>query len=143
MALSTVGALGLGAVAAIAFAVIGFLVTVLVSTSERAGEFALLRALGLSAGQLRRWLSLENAFLLALGMIGGIGLGLLVAALVVPFTTLAADGSVPVPGPTTVVPVAVPLLLLVLAAGLLVLTVLIIVRQVPRIRVATVLRAGE
>ncbi|MFI5261334.1 MAG: FtsX-like permease family protein [Candidatus Limnocylindrales bacterium] len=143
VALSTVGAFTLGAIAALAFAAIGFLVTVLVSTSERTGEFALLHALGLSRAQLRRWLSLEDAFLLVVGIVGGIGLGLLVAWLVLPFTTLAANGSVPVPRPAIVVPVAILAVLVALAVALLVMTVVIISRQIPRIRVANVLRAGE
>ena len=50
-----------------AFAAIGFLVSATISTNERRGEFALLRALGLSDRQLTLWLALENTFLLAAG----------------------------------------------------------------------------
>ena len=44
--LGVIGALGIGALAAMAFASIGFVVSATVSTSERLGEFALLQALG-------------------------------------------------------------------------------------------------
>ncbi|HTS14868.1 MAG TPA: FtsX-like permease family protein, partial [Candidatus Sulfotelmatobacter sp.] len=143
VALGTVGALLLGAVAAIAFAAIGFVVSAIVSTTERTGELALLRALGLSARQLRAWLSLEDAALLLLGLLGGALLGLLMAWLVLPFTTLAANGGAPVPPPVVEVPWSVGAVLGLVAVALLVATVVIIARALPRIRLATVLRAGE
>ena len=65
VALGSIGALGIGFVAAAIFAVIGFVVSAAVSARERVAEFALLRALGLSTGQLSIWLSLENAVLAA------------------------------------------------------------------------------
>ena len=63
VALGIIGALGIGFVAAALFAIVGFVVSASVSARERINEFALLRALGLSSGQLSVWLSLENAVL--------------------------------------------------------------------------------
>ena len=63
IALGIIGALAIGFVAAALFAIVGFIVSAAVSARERIAEFALLRALGLSSGQLSVWLSLENAAL--------------------------------------------------------------------------------
>ena len=62
--LGLIGILALGSLSAMIFATIGFLVTATVSANERLGEFALLRALGLSTRQLSWWLSIESLFLL-------------------------------------------------------------------------------
>ena len=73
LGLGVVGALILGALAAIVVGTIGFVVSATVSTSERFDEFAILRALGLSSRQLSAWITLENAFLLLLGTVAGLG----------------------------------------------------------------------
>ena len=75
-ALGTIGALTLGFVAAAAFAVVGFLVTAIVSARDRAAEFALLRALGLSSRQLAAWTFLEQAALVGLCLVLGTAVGL-------------------------------------------------------------------
>jgi hypothetical protein len=141
--LGIVGALGLGALAAVVFATIGFTVGATVSTSERLGELALLRALGLSGRQLSLWLTLEQVFLVAVGLVGGILLGLLLAWLVLPYATLSASGAAVVPAPVIVVPWATILPASVALAALLLVIVAILARQVPERRVSGVLRAGE
>ena len=116
--LGVVGALGLGAVAAVVFAAIGFLVGSAVSTTERIPELALLRALGLSGRQMSSWLSLEQVFLLVVGLVGGALLGLLLAWLVLPYSTLDPTGAAVVPTPVIVVPWAAILpIYFVLAVG--------------------------
>ena len=97
VALGLVGALALGSIAALAFSALGFVVTAQVSAAERTVEFALLRALGLSGRQLSGWLSLEQSFLLAVGLPAGALVGILMAWLVLPFTTLGSTGAVVVP----------------------------------------------
>jgi hypothetical protein len=141
--LGTLGALLLGSIAATAFAVVGFLVGASVATRERLGEFALLRALGLAPRQLWRWLAAENAFLLAVGVLAGTGIGLLLAWLIVPATLLGASGEPVVPAPTLQIPW--PLIGLVYAAAmaLLVATVLFVGRPLPNRSVAAILRAAE
>jgi hypothetical protein len=104
VALGLVGALALGSLAAAAFAAVGFAVTSVVSTREQLGEFALLRALGLSGGQVLAWLSLELAYLLAIGLVTGTALGVLVATLVLPFALLDRTGLPVVPSPVIEVP---------------------------------------
>ncbi|CAM3670425.1 ABC transporter permease [Nocardiopsis rhodophaea] len=62
---------------AIVIAVFGIANTMALSVLERTRESALLRALGLSRGQLRRMLSLEAVLLCLIGAGVGIGLGVL------------------------------------------------------------------
>ena len=141
--LGLIGVLGLGSVAAMLFAGIGFLVSSTISTSERIGEFALLRALGLSTTQLSLWLSIESVFLLVVGLVAGTFLGLLLAWLVLPFATLTQTGIAPVPAPAVVVPWGALLPPYLAAAVLFVLSLWLVRRQLPDIRISGVLRARE
>jgi hypothetical protein len=143
LGLGVIGILGLGSVAALAFAAIGFLVTTTVSTQERLGEFALLKALGLAPRQLLAWLSFESVALLGVGLVAGTALGLVLAWLALPFATLTASGEPPVPEPVVVVPPEALLPTLVLAVVLLVATVLLVGRLVPAARTSAVLRARD
>ncbi len=141
--LGLIGVLGLGSVAALLFAGIGFLVTSTTSTSERIGEFALLRALGLSNGQLALWLSIESVFLLAVGLGVGSGLGLVLAWLVLPFATLTQTGLAPLPSPVVLVPWEAVVPAYLGAVVLFVLSLWVVRRQLPDIRISGVLRAGS
>ena len=143
VALGILGALGLGALAALGIAAIGFLVSTSVSTSERIGEIALLRALGLAPGQAVLWLALESAFLLAFALVGGLALGQLLAWLILPFATVTATGVPAIPAPVVVVPVEAILPLVALSGLLLLVTILLIARQLTRMTVSGVLRTTE
>lgn len=143
VALGIVGALAIGSVAALIVAVIGFAVSAVVGTRERLAEFALLRALGLSSSQLSGWLSLEFAFLLAIGAAAGSALGLLLAWLVLPFVTLTEAAEVAVPPVLVSVPWTAIVVIHLLAAGALVTAVIATGRVVRRVPVAGVLRSGE
>jgi hypothetical protein len=141
--LGLIGVLGLGSLAAMLFAGIGFLVSSTISTSERIGEFALLRALGLSTGQLSLWLSIESVFLLVVGLVAGSLLGLLLAWLVLPFATLTQTGLAPVPGPIVEIPWQAIVPPYIAAILLFVLSLWLVRRQLPDIRISGVLRARE
>ena len=143
IALGTIGALQLGALAAVVFATIGFVFQAAVSTRERLAEFALLRALGVSGNQVLGWLSLEHASMLAFSLGVGTGLGLLLAWLLVPSATLTASGAAPVPAPEIVVPLTFIAGLAIGAACLLGLTLAVLARLVRRIDVAATLREGQ
>ncbi|HYO41846.1 MAG TPA: ABC transporter permease [Candidatus Limnocylindrales bacterium] len=143
LGLGVIGILGLGSVAALVFAAIGFLVTTTVSTQERLAEFALLKALGLAPRQLLAWLSFESVALLAVGLIAGTLLGLVLAWLALPFATLTASGEPPVPTPVVVVPPEALVPTLGLAVVLLLATVLLVGRLVPAARTSAVLRARD
>ncbi len=143
LGLGVIGILGLGSVAALVFAAIGFLVSTTVSTAERLGEFALLKALGLAPRQLVAWLSMESFALLVAGLVTGVGLGLLLAWLALPFATLTASGEAPVPAAVVVVPPDALLPILALALVLVGATLVIVRRQLPSARTSAVLRAKD
>jgi len=143
VALGVIGALAIGSIAALIVAIVGFVVSAVVSTRERLNEFALLRALGMSPAQLSAWLSLENAFLLAAGIVAGAGLGILLSWLVLPFVTLTATGGAVVPPVLVEIPwLAIGVVHLLAAAGLVV-TVGVIGGILRRVPVSGVLRAGQ
>lgn len=104
VALGVIGALGIGVAAAAAFAIVGFIVCAAVSARERVTEFALLRALGLSSGQLSGWLSLENATLAVISLLAGTALGLLVAWVALPFVTVTRSAATAFPPVEVAVP---------------------------------------
>ena len=143
IALGIIGALAIGFVAAALFAIVGFIVSAAVSARERIAEFALLRALGLSSGQLSVWLSLENAALAAVSLVTGTALGLLIAWIVLPFITVTQGAATPYPPVIVEVPWTVIGLLE--AVGLLALgaTVVALAVVLPRIGLAAVLRMSE
>ncbi len=141
--LGIIGAFGLGSIAAVLFAAIGFLVSASISTAERLGEFALLRALGLSPRQLAGWVSAESAFLLAFGFVGGALLGAILAWLVLPYSVLTPTGERAVPAPAVIVPPEALAVLLAIGLGLLAVTVAVVRRRVLAASVAGVLRARD
>jgi hypothetical protein len=143
VALGVIGALSIGSVAALIVAVIGFVVSAVVSTRERLDEFALLRALGLSLGQLSAWLTIENTFLLAAGVVGGTGLGVVLSWLVLPFVTLTADAQAVVPPVLVEIPWPAIGIVHLLAGVALVVTVVVIGGILRRVPVSGVLRAGQ
>ena len=142
VALGVIGSLALGALAAVIFAAIGFVVSATVSTRERLGEFALLQAIGLSHRQLSAWLSMENAFLLVVGLAAGTGLGLIMAWVVLPFVTLTQEATIAVPPIEVVIPWGIYALLYLVALGALAITVVVIGNLLARVRVSGVLRSG-
>jgi ABC-type antimicrobial peptide transport system permease subunit len=143
VALGVLGVLGLGSLAAMAFAGIAFLASATVSTSERVGEFAILRALGLSARQLATWLAAESAFLLTFGLLAGSASGILLGWLVLPFASFTQDGTAAVPAPVVIVPWAGIAPLYGLTVVLFVASVLVVRRQLPTVRITDVLRGRE
>ena len=143
VAIGIIGALALGAIASIVFATIGFVVSAGAAARERLSEFALLRALGLSKLQLSGWLSLENAFLLAVGVLCGIGLGLVLAWLVLPFVTLTSDAAVVNPPLRVIVPWGVIGLLLGIAGASVVLSVVALAGFLGRVGLGSTLRLGD
>jgi predicted lysophospholipase L1 biosynthesis ABC-type transport system permease subunit len=142
VALGLIGSLVLGALAAVAFASIGFLVSAIVSTRERLGEFALLQAIGLSHRQLSGWMTLENAFLLVVGLAAGTGLGLVLSWVVLPFVTLTQEAALAVPPVDVVFPWIAYGALYLAAAVVLGVTVFVIAKLLGRVRVSGVLRSG-
>ncbi len=143
VALGIIGALTLGFVAAALFALVGFMVSAAVSARERLTEFALLRALGLSRGQLSGWLSLENATLVVVSLVAGSGLGLAIAWVVLPFVTVTQQATVPMPPVQVEVPWLTILVLEVVGLAALAVAVAVLAWLLRRIGLGSVLRMGE
>ena len=143
VALGIIGVLGIGVVAAGLFAVVGFVVSAAVSARERVTEFALLRALGLSSGQLSSWLSLENATLAAISLVAGTGLGLVVAWVALPFVTVTQQAATPFPPVEVAVPWATIAALEGVGIVSLSVAVIVLAWLLGRIGLSSALRTGE
>lgn len=143
LAVAMIGGLSLGFVVAALFAVIGLAVSAAVSARQRRTEFALLRALGLSPGQLSGWLWLENASVVVVAVLAGTGLGLAIGWVVLPFVTVSATGGAPFPPVIVDVPWPSVGVLTAVTAGALIITLLLIARSIRRAGIGSVLRMGE
>ena len=143
VALGIVGALALGFVVTGIFAIVGLTVSAAVSARQRRTEFALLRALGLSRGQLAGWLWLESASLVGVSLLAGTGLGLLIGWMVLPYVTVTQSATAPVPPVIIEVPWDRIGLLETLSVVALGVSVVVIVQVLRRLGVGSVLRMGE
>jgi hypothetical protein len=143
VALGIIGALLLGFVATGVFALVALVVSAAVSARQRRTEFALLRALGLSGGQLSRWLWLENGSLVLVSLIAGTAVGVVMSSIALPFITVTQQATTPVPGVLVQMPWDRILLLdlvVVIALGIAVGILAMVLR---RIGVGSILRLGE
>ncbi|HEX6139177.1 MAG TPA: ABC transporter permease, partial [Candidatus Limnocylindria bacterium] len=143
VALGIIGALTLGFVVAGLFAVIGLSVSAAVSARQRRTEFALLRALGLSSGQLSAWLWLENAAVVVVSLAAGTALGLVIGWVALPFITVTQSAAAPFPPAIVQVPWGGIGVLLGISAAALALTVILLGALLRRIGIGSVLRMGE
>jgi ABC-type lipoprotein release transport system permease subunit len=143
VALGIIGALSLGFVVAGLFAAIGLVVSASVSARQRRTEFALLRALGLSSRQLSAWLWLENAAMVGVSLVAGVGLGLLIGWVALPFVTVTQQAAAPFP-PAVVRTDWLSIGLLAAVSTLsLVATIAVLGQVLRRIGIGSVLRMGE
>ena len=143
VALGIIGVLSIGVVAAALFAVVGFVTSAAVSARERVTEFALLRALGLSSGQLSGWLSLENATLAVISLVAGTALGLVVAWVALPFVTVTQQAAAPFPPVEVDIPWATIAVLEVVGIVALSGAVIVLAWWLRRIGLSSALRGGE
>jgi hypothetical protein len=143
VALGIIGALAIGFAAAALFAIVGFMVSASVSARERVAEFALLRALGLSPGQLSVWLSLENAVLAFVSLVTGSLLGLVIAWVVLPFISVTQGAQAPFPPIDIDIPWGTIAILEVVSLVALAGTVVALAWLLRRTAVASILRMGE
>lgn len=98
------GSLGLALVASSLIAAIGLVLTAVVGARERRPAFAVLRAMGTRAGELRRWLLFETVPLVGLSALVGLASGIALARLALPSLAISSDGSRSIPSPVLVVP---------------------------------------
>ncbi|RIK45962.1 MAG: hypothetical protein DCC58_04830 [Chloroflexi bacterium] len=142
VALGNIGSLALGFVAAGLFAALGFAVSAAVSARERLTEFALLRALGLSTGQLTGWLTLENGLLVGMSIAGGTVLGLVLAWSVLPLVSLTQEAAAVVPAVIVVIPWKAVLALEAVTIVVLIVVVIALAAFLRRLGLGSVLRLG-
>jgi hypothetical protein len=143
IALGTIALLSLGFVAAAILAGVGFIVSAIAAAKERVGEFTLLRALGLSRGQLSAWLSIEQAALALLGLVFGTLVGLLLVSVVMPLITVTQRGEVTFPDLLVIYPLSSILIIDVAVMFVLVLVVVALSVVIRRQGLATQLRIGD
>jgi hypothetical protein len=143
VSLAVIGALLLGSLAAALIAAIGFLVTVAFMARERRGELALLRALGQTSRSVVAMLAAEEVGLLAYGLLAGVGLGLLIGWLSIPFASLTPSGLAAIPPPVLVVPWPTICVLAIPGLALLALGATVLIRISAAGPVAGALRSRE
>ncbi len=104
VSVAVLGALGSGAVAVAGVTIIALVYGVGVSIEGRRFELALLQALGVSNGEVRRMLRRESLMVAVVGAVGGLVLGGLLAVVTVGSLARDVDGNRILPAPLLVVP---------------------------------------
>ena len=91
------GLLSVGFVAAALLTVLGFLLYAFFSFRRRFVELGVLRAIGLSARHMAAFLAWELAFLIAVGLAAGTGLGVWISRSFIPYLQVGAGPSAHIP----------------------------------------------
>jgi putative ABC transport system permease protein len=91
------GILSVGFAAAAVLTVLGFLLYALLSYQRRFVELGVLRAVGLSAGQMTVFLAAELAFLILMGGLIGTGLGVWISNNFIPYLQIGAEAQAQIP----------------------------------------------
>jgi hypothetical protein len=97
LARGTLAVLTVTAVVALALALVGLVLSVVTDVRDESGELFELRAQGLSAGELRRYLRVRASLVAAGGTAGGVATGALLVALVTSVVAVTAGATTPVP----------------------------------------------
>lgn len=91
------GVLSVGFLATAVLTVVGFLLYAIFSFRRRFIELGVLRAIGLSSGQMTAFLAWELVFLILTGLGGGTGLGIWVSDLFIPYLQVGTEASARTP----------------------------------------------
>ncbi len=137
------GLLSVGFAAAALLTVLGFLLYALFSFRRRFIELGILRAIGLSSGQMTAFLAWELAFLILMGLLAGTGLGAWVSELFIPYLQVGSGPSARVP--PFLVEIAWPAILRIYALfGLLfVVALVVLVALLLRMKIFQAVKLGE
>lgn len=137
------GLLSIGFGAAAVLTVIGFLLYALFSFRRRFIELGVLRASGLSTGQMTSFLAWELVFLIGIGGLAGTLLGALVSNLFIPYLQIGTDATSRIP--PYLVEIAWPAVFQIYALfGMLFLvTLIILVVLLRRMRIFEAIKLGE
>jgi putative ABC transport system permease protein len=137
------GLLSAGFLAAAVLTVLGFLVYAVVSFHQRTIQLGMLRAIGLSVGQMALYLAGEQALLILAGAGLGTGLGVWASRLFIPFLQVGT-------GPTAVTPPFIVQiaweqlgLIYILFAAMFIIAVLILIALVTHMRIFEAVKLGE
>lgn len=137
------GLLSVGFLAAAVLTVLGFLVYAIISFRQRMIQLGMLRAIGLSVGQMAVYLAAEQAALILIGVGLGTGLGVWASRLFIPFLQVG-EGKTAVT-PPFIVQIAWEQLgtIYMLFGGMFVVAVLVLIMLVSRMRVFEAVKLGE
>lgn len=137
------GSLGLAIAASLVVAAIGLVLTAVVGARERRPAFAVLRALGTRAAELRRWLLLETLPLVGVSAAAGALAGIALARLGLPSLAISAEGRRAVPDPLLVIPWPTLAVIVTIAAAAGMALPIATARLLRRHRTADELRIGD
>ncbi len=144
LAQGTSGAFQLNALTLAVLSVAGFLLVHYFAAQQRAVEFSVLRALGLSARQLLRLLVTEGALVILLGLVAGTAIGYGLAHVMVPYLSRALSEAL---AGVTIAQILVdwPTIarLYALLVGLYALAMLLLLLALMRVGIHRALRIGE
>ncbi len=137
------GLLSVGFLAAALLTVLGFLLYAFFSFRRRFIELGILRAIGLSAGQMVVFLAWELAFLILTGTIVGTALGAWISKLFIPYLQIGAGPSAQIP--PFVVEIAWPAILRIYAlfGSLFVAALAVLVILLLRMKIFQAVKLGE
>jgi FtsX-like permease family len=97
LARGTLAILGATALAALVLALVGLLLIVVTDLRDESGELFDLRAQGVTAGELRRYLRVRAAIVGVAGVVGGVMTGAILVTLVSSVVSVTAGATTPVP----------------------------------------------
>lgn len=137
------GSLALALAASLVVAAMGLILTAVVGGRERRPAFAVLRAMGTRASELRRWLLLETVPLVGFSAAAGLVAGVALARLALPSLGVSRDGTPSVPSPQLVVPWATLAVIVAIAVAAGMALPVVTARLLRRHRTADELRIGD
>ena len=137
------GMLSVGFIAAALLTVLGFLLYAFFSFRRRFIELGIMRAIGLSSGQMTTFLAWELAFLILVGLVAGTGLGVWASKFFIPSLQVGTEGSARTP--PFVVEIAWPAIFRIYALlGLLFVIALgVLVALLLRMKIFQAIKLGE
>jgi putative ABC transport system permease protein len=137
------GLLSVGFLAAAVLTVIGFLLYALFTFRRRYIELGILRAVGLSSGQMAGFLAWELVFLIGIGLIGGTGLGVWVSRLFIPYLQVGTGPAAHIPPFEVKIAWSAILRIYVLFGGLFVVALGGLAALLLRIKIFQAVKLGE
>jgi putative ABC transport system permease protein len=137
------GILSLGFLLSLLVSLLGYLIFWLFTLSRRTVQFGILRATGLTRGQLARMLLLEQLFTTGLSVAAGIGLGTAASRLFLPFMQSGSLEARQVPPYRVVFGAEDTLNLYVATGAMLAAGAFLLILQLRRLRISQAVKLGE